>query len=149
MRWKSSLLVMALIVGGSGIGDAEGMNPFDELKQNLFAGKRTTSVLRLEKCEQISGETFKSKNIVGGFVIDAFMNLPEPQQAIVYSHTHQTVAMDGKPVFEFIRYRVQSDKTATVSMKTFSAKTHEEIGKGKAFKCWLGGGLSFAYQPSN
>ena len=131
MRWKLSLLVMALIVGGSGIGDAEGMNPLDELKHNLFAGKRTTSVLRLGKCDQISGETLK------------------PQQAIVYSHTHQTVAMDGKPVFEFIRYRVQSDKTATISMKTFSAKTHEEIGMGKAFKCWLGDGLSFAYQPSN
>ncbi|NKX16575.1 hypothetical protein HGG75_16220 [Ochrobactrum pseudogrignonense] len=39
MRWKSSLLVMALIVVGSGVGHAEGMNPFDELKNNLFAGK--------------------------------------------------------------------------------------------------------------
>ncbi|MNF00130.1 VirK protein [compost metagenome] len=82
-------------------------------------------------------------------MIDAFMSLPEPQQAIVYSNTHQTVAMDGKPIFEFIRYRVLPDKTATVSMKTFSAKTHEEIGKGTAFKCGLGEGLSFAYQPSN
>lgn len=149
MRWKSSLLVMALIVGGRGVGHAEGMNPFDELKHNLFAGKRTTSVLRLEKCEQISGETLKSKNIAGGFVIDAFMSLLEPQQAIVYSNTHQTVAMDGNPIFEFIRYRVLPDKTATVSMKTFSAKTHEEIGKGTAFKCGLGEGLSFAYQPGN
>jgi hypothetical protein len=44
---------------------------------------------------------------------------------------------------------VLPDKTATVSMKTFSAKTHEEIGKGTAFKCGLGEGLSFAYQPGN
>lgn len=149
MRWKSSLLVMALIVGGSDVGHAEGMNPFDELKHNLFAGKRTTSVLQLDKCEQTSGETLKPKNIAGGFVIDAFISVPEPQQAIVYSNTHQTVAMDGKPIFEFIRYRVLPHKTATVSMKTFSAKTHEEIGKGKAFKCGLGEGLIFAYQPSN
>jgi len=149
MRWKSSLLVMALIVGGGDVGHAEEMNPFNELKHNLFAGKRTTSVLRLDKCEQNAGETIKSKNIDGGFVIDAFMSLREPQQAIVYSNTHQTVAMDGKPIFEFIRYRVLPDKTATVSMKIFSAKTHEEIGKGETFKCELGEGLSFAYQPSN
>jgi hypothetical protein len=127
MRRKIGTLLM--VIGMSGIGPAhaaEAIDHFGTLKQHLFAGQRTTSLLELDRCEQTSG--IKQK----------------PEGAIVYAYNHETVS-DDTPVQQFVRYRVLPDETATIIIWRFSAKTHDQIGETTIFKCKLGEGLKFVY----
>ncbi len=140
------LLVMLIGAGGMSAAQAEEPGQYEILKQHLLAGQRTTSILQLDKCEQTSGSKIGMKGLTGGFVIPSFMNVQEPSEAILYSDDHSTVH-DDLPVHEFLRYRVASDQTAIITTKVFSSKTFEAIGETRIFKCKLGEGLTFSYQP--
>lgn len=146
MRRKFIFLLVAVGISGTSAAQAQDASQFDGLKRHLLAGQRTTSILQLEKCEQTSGTRLTAKNLTGGFVIPSFMNVQEPSEAIVYADDHSTVR-ENMPVHEFIRYRVMADETAVITTTTFSSKSFELIGETKTFKCKLGDGLRFAYQP--
>jgi len=145
MRRKIGTLLM--VIGMSGIGSAhaaEAIDHFGTLKQHLFAGQRTTSLLELDRCEQTSGTKQKPEGFTGGLVIRAFLSRPAPDGAIVYAYNHETVS-DDTPVQQFVRYRVLPDETATIIIWRFSAKTQDQIGETTIFKCKLGEGLKFVY----
>ena len=133
MRCKIGMLLM--VIGMSGICPAhavEAIDQFGMLKQHLFAGQRTTSLLELDKCEQTSGMKLKPEGFTGGLVIDAFLSRPAPDEAIVYAYNRETVR-DDTPVEQFVRYRVLPDETANIIIWRFSAKTHDQIGETRIF----------------
>ncbi|MDH7786575.1 hypothetical protein QBD01_002596 [Ochrobactrum sp. 19YEA23] len=145
MRRKIGTLLM--VIGMSGIAPAhaaESIDQFATLKQHLYSGQRTTSLLELDKCEQTSGTKQRPEGFTGGLVIQAFLSKPAPDEAIVYAHNHETVS-DDTPLQQFVRYRVLPDETATIIIWRFSPKTHDQIGETRIFKCKLGEGLKFAY----
>lgn len=145
MRWDTGLAFMTIIMGATGVAQAQDMSQFERLKHHLLAGNRTISLLYASKCEQVAGDKHKSPDIIGGHVIGSFMNVKAPKETIMFSESHFTVRPDDTPTVEFVRYEVTPDEMATITVKMLSPKTYDPVAQTQTFHCKLGDGLRFAY----
>ncbi|MCV9906769.1 VirK family protein [Brucella sp. HL-2] len=145
MHWKTKLAIVLTATVVSGVAHAESKSQYEALSTHLIAGDRTTALLKLDACQQKTGSKIKGTAITGGVVVQSFMKLSNPNPSIIFSDAHMTVREDGTPVLEFVRYRVVSDDSATVTVQMLSPRTYDVITEKKVFDCKLGDGLTFAY----
>ncbi|MBO1040527.1 VirK family protein [Brucella pituitosa] len=145
MHWKNNLAIVLAATVVSSAAHAESKSQYEAFSARLFAGDRTTALLKLDACQQKSGSKIKGKDIVGGIVVHSFMKLSSPDQSIIFSDVHLTVREDLTPILEFIRYRVMPDDSATIAIQILSPRTYDAITEKKVFDCKLGDGLTFAY----
>lgn len=143
LNTKLAIVLTATVL--SGAAHAETESQYEAFSSHLLAGDRATALLKLDACQQEAGDKVKGKDITGGVIVQSFMKLSNPNPSIVFSDAHMTVRENGTPVLEFIRYRVKSDDSATVTVQVLSPKTYDVIADKKVFDCKLGDGLTFAY----
>ncbi len=146
MHAKTNCLALALLLGSSVSAYAGEKSAFADVKEHLYSGHRTTSILEIGKCEQKTEGARHASGIVGGFVIPAFLDIGGPEEKIVYSDKHFTVRKDGVAALEFMRYTLSPDEKAKVDISVLSAKTYEPLDSPKTYECKLGEGLRFAYE---
>lgn len=145
MHWKTKLAIVLTATALSGAAHAETKSQYEAFGSHLLAGDRATALLKLDACQQMSGGKIKGKAITGGVIVQSFMKLSNPNPSIIFSDAHMTVRENGTPVLEFVRYRVVSDDSATVTVQMLSPRTYDVITEKKVFDCKLGDGLTFAY----
>ncbi|MEL4073174.1 VirK family protein [Ochrobactrum sp. GPK 3] len=124
-------------------------SPFEQLRTRLMNGTPTISVIDFNQCKQTSGTAHGNLKSMGGFLIDAFMILPEPNATIAYSYQHFTVAPDGTPVTELAQYRILANGTATAKFNRLSPTTFKPLIEPFVFECSLGAGIRFVPEASS
>jgi hypothetical protein len=143
---RSALLAAAILcLLAPGLASADPACRYQQLRKRLLAGMETHSVLSLAMCRTNAGTP---PPMTGGTRIDGFLILPGAgNESIAYADQHFTVRPDGTPVIEFLQYRVASDGTAAVTMRTLSPTTFQPLPAGAnatTYQCMLGRGLDFA-----
>ncbi|MFK4821113.1 VirK family protein [Ochrobactrum quorumnocens] len=145
MHWNTKLAIVLTATVLSGAAHAETNSQYEAFGSHLLAGGRASALLKLDAFQQVSGDKIKGKATTGGIIVQSFMKLSNSNPSIVFSAAHMTVREDGTPVLEFIRYRLMSDDSATVTVQTHFPRTYDVITEKKVFDCKLADGLTFAY----
>lgn len=127
----------------STISKAEIPSQYEQLRARLINGVPTVSIVDLAQCTKKSGVTGSGPGPVGGFRIDGFQILLEPNPRIAYAYKHYTVRPDGTPVVEFLQYRVMPDDTATLTIRVFSATEYKSLIEPIIYECTVGNGMRF------
>ncbi|KRP61459.1 VirK family protein [Pseudomonas trivialis] len=136
---KSRLLLLALSLPTmSWASDA--LPDLPAVTQSLLAGKSVSVVLDLGLCKPGSSDVEPTKTR-GGLRIDAFRVTEDG--TLAFADDHFSVNRDGKPINQFLRYRVHPDGTAEFSMTIFSVPDYRQIDKTLTYQCGIGKGLRF------
>ena len=141
LRYLFGLITVSIVAPQLAL--AEPPSPYEQLRDRLLSGKETVSISDLKKCTQKSGTIITNIRSVGGFWIDAFQILPEPNAHIAYADEHFTVTPDGAPVIEFLQYRVASNNIGTLTVRRLSPVTYKPLSEPIVFECQIGDGLRF------
>lgn len=137
-------LSLCLLAGFSAAEAANRLATAQALRDALMQGETVTTVLDLGKCTSARDAT-KSGTMKGGLRIASF--LIRPDNSISFADDHFTVTTkDKRPIYQFLRYQIMPDDTASFSMTTMSLPDYRVEGEVLTYNCKVNEGMSFFAQ---
>ncbi|WP_420137982.1 VirK family protein [Sphingomonas sp.] len=110
------------------------------VERALENGRSVTVLLDLSQCHPGSTDS-KPTRTRGGLRIDAFRIGDDG--SLAFSDDHFTIDRDGKPIQQFLRYRIHQDGSADFSMTVFSVPDFRQIRATLSYKCAVNRGMRF------
>lgn len=131
----SSLSMMALPASAKSRLD----NPAD-IQQALTAGDAVSVAIDLSLCTPNSANATPSRTR-GGLRIEAYRIVEDG--TLSFSDAHFTVARDGLPIQQLLRYQVRPDGTIDFTMFVFDLPGYQQRAEPLAYRCAINQGLRF------
>ncbi|TWD48287.1 VirK protein [Agrobacterium vitis] len=123
---------------------ATALTTLPDINAALKSGASVNSVVDLTKCTSAT-DPKKTGTMQGGLRISSF--LIRPDQSLSFSDDHFTLTTkDKKPIYQFLRYQVKPDNSATFSMTTMEMPEMRAMGDALTYHCKVGEGLQFFEQ---
>jgi hypothetical protein len=116
------------------------LNTVKAVERMLESGRTVSVAMDLGLCNPASGET-KPTRTRGGLRIDAYRETEDG--TLAFADDHFTIARNGKPIRQFLRYQVHADGSADFSMTIFSMPDVQQIGSTLQYKCAINHGMRF------
>ncbi|MBB4954539.1 hypothetical protein H4S14_003016 [Agrobacterium vitis] len=132
--------VATLVVTPLASHAADQLNDIKALKAELVAGNTINTVVDLSQCSS-AADPQKKGTMLGGLRISSF--LIRPDESISFADDHFTIYKDGKPRYQFLRYQVKPDNSATFAMTVLSLPDYKQDGETLTYHCKVGEGLKF------
>lgn len=122
---------------------------YQDVRKMLFSGRQVLSIFSPNLCSNAAGDSrgaaTQSGASQGGLWVRDFLELNG--SVLAFSNEHLTVKPDGTSVREVIQYRFKQDNTATITVRTLSPTSYEQLSEPKVFACKAGEGLRFVRAP--
>jgi hypothetical protein len=113
----------------------------DDINAALKSGASVNTVTDLTKCTSAK-DPRKSGTVQSGLHISAF--LIRPDQTLSFADDHFTVTTkDRKPIYQFLRYQVKPDNSASFSLTTMTMPEMRQVGSVVTYNCKVGEGMQF------
>lgn len=136
-------MIFSALLGLSLVGATSATSTLSDLpavERALDDGRLVTVVLDLTKCQPGSTDT-KATKTRGGKHIDAYRI--DENGALGFADDHFTIGRDGKPIRQFLRYRVYPGGEVDFSMTIFSIPDYQRVGATLEYKCTINNGTRF------
>ncbi|TQX81767.1 MULTISPECIES: VirK family protein [Rhizobium] len=141
MKRVFTILLAALLpAAGSATENRQGPLALPAVIHMLGKGQPVAVTVDLSLCSAVPNDAKPSKTR-GGLRINAFRLTDDG--TLAFADEHMTIDLDGKPIVQFLRYKVHPDNSAQFSMTVFSLPAYEQKGKTLEFNCAMDRGLSF------
>lgn len=134
----AATLLLSLLTNGADAATAVSTLP--SVEKALDEGRPVSVVLDLSQCQPGSNGSKPTKTR-GGIRINAYR--VGDDGSLAFSDDHFTIDRDGKPIHQFLRYRVHVDGTAEFSMTVFSVPDFHQISATLAYRCAINRGMRF------
>ncbi|PDT43983.1 hypothetical protein CO661_31765 [Sinorhizobium fredii] len=136
----ATLFGILFATAANAAGDSHVLASVPELERALTTGKPVTVTVDLGMCTPATADTPSTKTR-GGVSIDGYRITSDG--TLAFADQHFTIDRDGKPVVQFLRYRIRPDGGAEFTMVVFNVPSYERKGTSLVYKCSIGHGLSF------
>lgn len=144
MPWSLTMTSRLLpLFSGLFVLGAQAATPLPDqpaLRTALLQGAAVHLVLDLGAC-QPALPSAKPSQTRGGLRLDAFRITPD--QVLAFADEHVSIAADGQPLVQILRYRVKPDDSAEFSMEAFDLPSYRPRGDKVAYRCAVNRGLTF------
>ncbi|MBX9444769.1 VirK family protein [Dickeya chrysanthemi] len=136
------LLSAALLATTAPAMAAKSLKSADDVITALNQGRSVNVTIDLSACTPQEG-TPASKTR-GGLQISAYRLVDNG--TLSFSDAHFTVANDGTPIQQFMRYQVQPDNTVRFTTFMFNLPSLQQRGNTLSYQCKLGQDIGFFVQ---
>ncbi|MCA1371821.1 VirK family protein [Bradyrhizobium sp. BRP14] len=136
----ATLFGILFATAANAAGGSRVLASFHEVELALTTGKPVNVSIDLGLCTPATGDTPPTKTR-GGISIDGYRITSDG--TLAFADEHFTIDRDGKPIVQFLRYRIRPDGGAEFTMVVFNVPSYERKGTSLAYKCSIGHGLSF------
>lgn len=139
---KTTLLALS-IVAGLGLAQASAASPLSTLadvEAALNRGATVSVAVDLTRCAP-SGNTTRPGTTRGGLKISSYRITPDG--TLSFADEHASVAQDGSPLWQFIRYQVKPDQTVAFSTDLFSLPAYTRLMPQITYACAINQGIEF------
>lgn len=144
MPWSLTMTARFLpLFSGLFVLGAQAATPLPDqaaVRTALLQGAAVRLVLDLGACQPALPAT-KPSQTRGGLQLGAFRITPD--QVLAFADEHVSVAPDGQPVVQILRYRVKPDDSAEFSMDAFELPSYRPRGDKVVYRCAVNRGLTF------
>ena len=124
-------------------GGVTGATPsFNTILDALLGGNDVTVTVDLAQCIGPSSAS-PGMRIEGGFHIGSFI-VPE-RKFVAFSDIHATIDKDGKPLTEYVQYRLSPDGRTNIRHTTTSTDPWSVISSFN-YACEIGKGVNFVWR---
>ncbi|AVS68398.1 hypothetical protein C8245_24555 [Paracidovorax avenae] len=131
------LLAPALWMAAAHAGDV--LPTHAAIQQALDQGESVSVAIDLSQCVP-QGAAAPSQTR-GGRRIDAYRIVPDG--TVSFSDSHFTVAGDGQPIVQFMRYQVRPDQSVDFTTWMFNLPGYDLRTPSVAYRCTIGQGTRF------
>lgn len=114
-------------------------NPAD-IQQALASGSDVAVAIDLSQCTANSANATPTRTR-GGLRIEAYRIVEDG--TLSFSDGHFTVARDGQPIQQLLRYQVRPDGTIDFTMFVFDLPSYQQRSEPVAYRCAINQGLRF------
>ncbi|NKI74139.1 hypothetical protein Dpoa2040_001374 [Dickeya sp. CFBP 2040] len=142
LRMTPLLLSAALLATTAPAMASRALNSADDVITTLNKGNSVNVTIDLSACTPQNG-TPASKTR-GGLHINAYRLIDNG--TLSFSDEHFTVANDGTPIQQFMRYQVQPDNTVRFTTFMFNLPSLQQRGNTLSYLCKLGQDIRFFEQ---
>lgn len=134
------LLAPALWIAASPAAHASDVLPTHAaILQALDQGKNVSVAIDLSQCMPQGAAAHSQTR--GGRRIDAYRIVQDG--TVSFSDSHFTVAGDGQPIVQFMRYQVRPDQTVDFGTWMFNLPGYDLRSPPVAYRCAIGQGTRF------
>jgi len=137
---RSILLGLFVLGAASEASGATSLSDLPAVEHALDGGDSVTVMLDLSLCQSASADS-KPTRTQGGRRIDAYRVTEDG--TLAFADDHFTIARDGKPIRQFLRYQIHPDGEAEFSMTVFSVPDFQRLGTTLKYKCTINKGMRF------
>ncbi|QDX30604.1 VirK family protein [Dickeya poaceiphila] len=142
LRMTPLLLSAALLATTAPAMASRSLNSADDVITTLNKGNSVNVTIDLSACTP-QNDTPASKTR-GGLHINAYRLIDNG--TLSFSDEHFTVANDGTPIQQFMRYQVQPDNTVRFTTFMFNLPSLQQRGNTLSYLCKLGQDIRFFEQ---
>lgn len=141
----AALAGWSLMLGPSGVKAEEApaeASSFDEVLNALLGGNDVMVTVDLAQCTG-GNPASPGMRIEGGFHIRSFI-VPD-RKLVAFSDVHSTIDKQGKPVTEYLQYRVSPDGKTDIRHTTTTTDPWSVISSYN-YACEIGKGVNFVWR---
>ncbi|AYC18259.1 hypothetical protein DZA65_01365 [Dickeya dianthicola] len=142
MSRMTPLLLSAALLAAAPAMAAKSLKSADDVVTALNKGHSVNVTIDLSACTPQEG-TPASKTR-GGLHINAYRLIDNG--TLSFSDEHFTVANDGTPIQQFMRYQVQPDNTVRFTTYMYNLPSLQQRGNTLSYLCKLGQDIKFFEQ---
>ncbi|MCI4186197.1 hypothetical protein F6X50_10455 [Dickeya dianthicola] len=140
-RMTPLLLSAALLATAAPAMASKSLKSADDVIAALNKGRSVNVTIDLSACTSQEGSASKTR---GGLHINAYRLIDSG--TLSFSDEHFTVANDGTPIQQFMRYQVQPDNTVRFTTFMFNLPSLQQRGNTLSYLCKLGQDIKFFEQ---
>lgn len=139
---KSPLLALSIAAGlwSAQACAASPLSNLGEVEAALHRGTPVSVTVDLTRCAP-TGNTTNPGTTRGGLKITSYRITPDG--TLSFADEHASVAADGAPLWQFIRYQVKPDQTVAFSTDLFSLPSYARLMPQITYTCAIDHGIEF------
>lgn len=116
------------------------LSSLPEVEAALNHGTQVSVTVDLTRCAP-AGTTTSPGTTRGGLKITSYRITPDG--TLSFADEHASVAQDGSPLWQFIRYQVKPDQTVAFSTDLFSLPSYARLMPEINYTCAINHGIEF------
>lgn len=141
---KSKTTLLALSVAAGFWSAQASANPqlstLADVEAALNRGATVSVAVDLTRCAP-AGNTTQPGTTRGGLKISSYRITPDG--TLSFADEHASVAQDGSPLWQFIRYQIKPDQTVAFSTDLFSLPAYTRLMPQITYACAINQGIEF------
>ncbi|MGN6650789.1 VirK family protein [Trinickia sp.] len=139
---KSRLLALSIAAGlwSAHASAASQLSNVEQVEDALNHGTPVSVAVDLTRCAP-AGTTTRPGTTRGGLKITSYRITPDG--TLSFADEHASVAQDGSPLWQFIRYQVKPDQTVAFSTDIFSLPSYARLMPEINYTCAINHGIEF------
>lgn len=141
-KTKCCLLALSFVAGlwSAQASAAPQLSSLAEVEAALNHGAAVSVTVDLTRCAP-AGTTTNPGTTRGGLKITSYRITPDG--TLSFADEHASVAADGSPLWQFIRYQVKPDQTVAFSTDLFSLPSYARLMPEINYTCAIDHGIEF------
>lgn len=142
LKTKSRLLAFSIVAGlwSAHASAASQLSSLADVEAALNHGTSVSVAVDLTRCAP-AGTTTRPGTTRGGLKITSYRITPDG--TLSFADEHASVAQDGSPLWQFIRYQVKPDQTVAFSTDIFSLPSYARLMPEIDYTCSIDHGIEF------
>ncbi|WP_392537427.1 VirK family protein [Legionella sp. 227] len=135
------MIISALLISSS-VVHAEQLTTFTDIADSISQGKKITLVMNIQEC---NAEKLSSNSIIASVQPNAFLVIDNNRIAASVKHfTLDNPLARGNPVFEFVKYNINSDGSVSIKKTVMNANNYQQLASFQ-IECALNKGFKAFY----